>query len=54
MPKHARQYARMAEIMSSAVRQYADDVKSGAFPTDKESISMDVSILAGIESRNSE
>jgi 3-methyl-2-oxobutanoate hydroxymethyltransferase len=54
VPKHAKQYARLADIMSSAVAQYAQEVKSGAFPTAKESVSMDDAILAEIARRNSE
>jgi len=54
VPKHVKQYAHIANIMSSAVSQYVQEVKSGAFPTSKESVSMDETILAEIERRNSE
>ncbi|PYT72613.1 MAG: 3-methyl-2-oxobutanoate hydroxymethyltransferase [Acidobacteria bacterium] len=37
LPKFARQYASVGEIISSAVRQYCDDVQSGEFPSDAES-----------------
>ena len=37
VPKHARRYANLGETVIAAVRQYADEVKSGAFPTEKES-----------------
>jgi 3-methyl-2-oxobutanoate hydroxymethyltransferase len=36
-PKFARQYARVGEIISSAVRAYCEDVRSGGFPSDAES-----------------
>jgi 3-methyl-2-oxobutanoate hydroxymethyltransferase len=36
-PKFARQYADLGETISSAVRQYADDVRGGGFPSDSES-----------------
>jgi 3-methyl-2-oxobutanoate hydroxymethyltransferase len=36
-PKHARRYANLAETITAAVRQYADEVRVGAFPTEKES-----------------
>ena len=36
-PKFARQYANLGEAISSAVRQYCDDVRSGGFPSDAES-----------------
>jgi 3-methyl-2-oxobutanoate hydroxymethyltransferase len=49
VPKHAKQYASMADVMSSAVRQYAHEVKSGVFPTFKESVSMDKTILIELE-----
>jgi 3-methyl-2-oxobutanoate hydroxymethyltransferase len=37
LPKFARQYASVGEIISGAVRQYCDDVRSGSFPSDDES-----------------
>ena len=49
VPKHAKQFAHIAEVMSSAVSQYAAEVKSGAFPTPKESISLDPAVLADLE-----
>jgi len=36
-PKFARRYANIGETISQAVRQYCDDVRSSAFPTDAES-----------------
>jgi len=49
VPKHAKQYARLTDIMSSAVTQYYNEVKAGSFPTDQQSFSMDESILANLE-----
>jgi 3-methyl-2-oxobutanoate hydroxymethyltransferase len=49
VPKHAKQYAKIASIMSSAVSQYHEEVKSGKFPTEAQSFAMDESILAGIK-----
>ncbi len=46
VPRHAKQYARLAETMSGAVEQYQTEVKSGAFPTKKHSFTMDESLLA--------
>jgi len=46
VPKHAKQYARLADIMSSVITEYYNEVKAGSFPTDKQSFSMDESILA--------
>ena len=36
-PKFARQYANVGEMISSAVREYCNDVRSGGFPSDAES-----------------
>ena len=46
VPKHAKQYAKIADIMSSAIAEYFSEVKSGEFPTDQQSFSMDESLLA--------
>ncbi len=48
-PKHAKQYAKLADIMSSAITQYFTEVKTGIFPTDKQSFSMDESILTKLK-----
>jgi 3-methyl-2-oxobutanoate hydroxymethyltransferase len=48
VPKHARQYAKLTDIMSNAVTQYFNDVKSGKFPTEANSFTMDESALAGL------
>jgi len=37
LPRHARRYAHIGESIIDAVRTYADDVRAGRFPTDKES-----------------
>jgi 3-methyl-2-oxobutanoate hydroxymethyltransferase len=49
VPKHAKQYARVADVISKAVSEYHADVKSGAFPTEAQSFTMDESILKGLE-----
>ncbi|MDT5158578.1 MAG: 3-methyl-2-oxobutanoate hydroxymethyltransferase [Acidobacteriota bacterium] len=36
-PRFVRQYANMRDTMSEAIQAYADDVRSGAFPSDEES-----------------
>jgi len=46
VPKHTKQYAKLVDIMSSAIAEYHNEVKAGSFPTDKQSFSMDESILA--------
>ena len=45
VPKHAKQYAKLADIIRNAVTEYHNEVKAGSFPTDKQSFSMDESIL---------
>lgn len=49
VPKHAKQYARLADIMANAVAEYHKEVKTGTFPTDKQSFFVDESILAELE-----
>ncbi len=49
VPKHAKQYAKLVNIISSAVTEYYNEVKAGSFPTDKQSFSMDESILAELK-----
>ena len=48
VPKHAKQYARLADIIRAAVTNYDREVKAGTFPTEEQSFSMDESILAGL------
>ncbi|MFC1932695.1 3-methyl-2-oxobutanoate hydroxymethyltransferase [Chloroflexota bacterium] len=51
VPKHAKQYAKLADIMRNAVTEYYNEVKAGSFPTDKQSFSMDESILAELKAK---
>jgi 3-methyl-2-oxobutanoate hydroxymethyltransferase len=37
VPKFARQYTNLSEIISSTVREYCSDVRRGSFPSDAES-----------------
>jgi 3-methyl-2-oxobutanoate hydroxymethyltransferase len=46
MPRHAGRYAEVGDIIREAVRNYAADVRSGAFPTEKQSVRMDPAVLA--------
>ncbi|MDD3678577.1 MAG: 3-methyl-2-oxobutanoate hydroxymethyltransferase [Dehalococcoidales bacterium] len=45
VPKHAKQYVKIAESMSKAVNEYYDEVKSELFPTEAQSFRMDDSII---------
>ncbi len=49
VPRHAKQYAKLADIIRNAVTEYSNEVKAGSFPTDKQSSSMDESILAELK-----
>jgi 3-methyl-2-oxobutanoate hydroxymethyltransferase len=46
VPKHARQYANLAETIKEAFSRYAQEVKGGTFPTEKESFTMDEELLS--------
>ena len=46
VPKHTKQYAKLADIISNAVAEYYNEVKASGFPTAKQSFSMDESMLA--------
>ena len=51
VPRHAKQYAKLADIMSNAITEYYEEVKAGTFPTKKQSFSMDESILAELKAK---
>jgi 3-methyl-2-oxobutanoate hydroxymethyltransferase len=46
VPKHAKQYAHLAEEAGRAVREYLAEVAEGRFPTEKESFIMDEAALS--------
>jgi 3-methyl-2-oxobutanoate hydroxymethyltransferase len=50
VPKHAKQYARLAGEIKTAVSSYMSEVKSGSFPTAEQSYSMDENLIAAIVS----
>ncbi len=45
VPRHAKQYAKLAKTTSKAIAQYLKEVKAGSFPTAEQSSSMDENIL---------
>ncbi len=49
VPRHAKQYAQVGDLISAAVRDYLGEVQSAAFPTEAQSFKMDESILAQLE-----
>lgn len=48
VPKHAKQYADVGAIMLDAVKRYVDEVRTGAFPTEAQSFTMDESVLKAL------
>jgi 3-methyl-2-oxobutanoate hydroxymethyltransferase len=49
IPKHAKQYAKLVDVMSNAFSQYLEEVTSGKFPTEANSFPMDETILDTLE-----
>ncbi|MFC1872428.1 3-methyl-2-oxobutanoate hydroxymethyltransferase [Chloroflexota bacterium] len=45
VPKHAKQYARLTDIIAKAVSEYKDEVICAKFPTDANSFPIDESLL---------
>lgn len=50
VPRHAKQYANLGLAIKEAFSRYAQEVREGDFPTDRESFGMDEAMLAGLES----
>jgi 3-methyl-2-oxobutanoate hydroxymethyltransferase len=49
VPKHAKQYVKLADIMSNALTEYYNEVKAGKFPTEKNSFIIDEAVLKALE-----
>ena len=45
VPKHAKQYAKLAGTIRTAITDYVNEVKAGGFPTAAQSSTMDESLL---------
>ena len=52
VPKHAKQYARLAGEIKTAVSTYAAEVKSGSFPTAEQSYAMDESLMEQLKAES--
>jgi 3-methyl-2-oxobutanoate hydroxymethyltransferase len=52
VPKHAKQYARLAGEIKTAVSSYISEVKSLSFPTMEQSYTMDESIIKQLEAES--
>ena len=50
-PRFVKRYAELGTLMEQAVRDYAEEVRSGAFPTPAHSFSMDKEERARLEDR---
>lgn len=46
VPKHAKRYAQLGEVIKEAVGRYLTEVKDGAFPTERESFLVDEPALS--------
>jgi len=53
VPKHAKQYAKLAGEIGAAVADYITEVKAQSFPTMKQSYAMDESLLKPLETASS-
>ncbi len=51
VPKHAKQYAKISDIIRKALTEYTSEVKAGTFPTEKQSFTMDESVLAELKGK---
>ncbi|MFC2077616.1 3-methyl-2-oxobutanoate hydroxymethyltransferase [Candidatus Bipolaricaulota bacterium] len=49
VPKHARQFAKLAVEAAVALKDYAAAVKAGSFPTAKESVSVSEDVIRALE-----
>jgi 3-methyl-2-oxobutanoate hydroxymethyltransferase len=49
VPKHTKQYAKLADVMSKAITDYRNEVENGSFPTEAQSFPMDESIIAELK-----
>ncbi|MEN8614357.1 3-methyl-2-oxobutanoate hydroxymethyltransferase [Dehalogenimonas sp. THU2] len=49
VPKHAGQYARLADLIADAVTAYAADVKNGSFPTLHQSFTMEEAVIEDLK-----
>ncbi|MCJ7576082.1 MAG: 3-methyl-2-oxobutanoate hydroxymethyltransferase [Dehalococcoidia bacterium] len=52
VPKHAKQYARLAGEIKTAVSSYVSEVKSRSFPTAEQSYTMDESLVKQLNAEN--
>ncbi len=51
VPRHARQYVNLSQVIKEAFTNYVREVQEGAFPADKESFGMDETLLDDLRER---
>jgi len=51
VPKHAKQYLKLSDMIRKALMEYDKEVKEGAFPTEKQSFTMDESLLKELKKK---
>jgi 3-methyl-2-oxobutanoate hydroxymethyltransferase len=49
VPKHAKRYAKLTDIINTAVNEYCVEVKNGKFPAVENGFTMDESLLEGLK-----
>ena len=49
VPKHAKQFARLADAAAEALSRYVEEVEAGGFPTEKESVSVSEDVIRAVE-----
>ncbi|UCF09656.1 MAG: 3-methyl-2-oxobutanoate hydroxymethyltransferase [Candidatus Bipolaricaulota bacterium] len=49
VPKHAKQFAKLADAAAGALAEYVNDVEAGRFPTEKESVPLSEDVLRALE-----
>jgi 3-methyl-2-oxobutanoate hydroxymethyltransferase len=49
VPKHAKQYVKLTDLIRQAVIEYNNEVTASTFPTEAQSFSMDEGILVGLK-----
>jgi 3-methyl-2-oxobutanoate hydroxymethyltransferase len=48
LPRFVRQYVDLREVMTEAIQNWSADVKSGAYPNEKESYGLTAEVLTEI------
>jgi len=49
VPKHAKQFAKLADAAADALAQYVQEVEAGSFPTEKESVSVSEEVIRAVK-----